>query len=146
MDKRNQEIRRRPVVESSDRQSAVPGQRLRRGLSARRSLPILFFAFVGIMIARQEIPALDAWWQKTFRPTLWSAQETCLQAAIAASSQPDYVRILQRGELHDTGKGRYLDRITLGVMGETGEEVIMNYSCYLNSDNQLVAINQVTGQ
>lgn len=145
MKDREQEIRRRSVLgrEQTDPGAIDSGQRIKRGKTIKRLLPLFIFIFAALMIARQELPLVDAWWQKTFQPALWAAQETCLQAAIATLPHPDFARSLHRGTLHNTEKGRYLEQITLGVMGESGREVIMNYSCYLDADNQLVSINRI---
>lgn len=147
-DRHQQKIRRRSVPGRA--RDAEPGlhsrgkRRERRGKRLKRLIPVAMFAFIVLMIAKQEIPAVDRWWQQTFAPRDWAARQTCQEAALAASGSPDYLRIIQPGSLHQTENGRYLDNMLIGEMSESGTEIRVEYSCYLDTNGRLVKLNRLT--
>ena len=50
-------------------------QREQRRNPFRKLIPVLFIAVIGLLIAREEIPAVHDWWQKTFSPDSWRVQK-----------------------------------------------------------------------
>lgn len=149
-DRHKQHIRRHSVLDDDqlDTETPIPeasdtGKRKRRrGL--KRLIPFIILAVMGLMIAKQEIPAMERWWEKTFSPKEWRARETCEQAAIAAARAPQSVRVLKRGKLHPTENGFYLERLVVGEMGPRGAEEHVEYSCYTNATGSLSKLNRLT--
>jgi hypothetical protein len=110
----------------------------------RKLVPLLIMSFVGLLIAKNEVPAVNTWWEKTFTPELWSAKQTCQQAAIADSINPGFARVLEPGLVHETADGRYIERLVIGEMGENGTETTAEYSCYLDGEGRLFRLNRLS--
>lgn len=109
----------------------------------RKLVPLLLLSVFAVIIAYEEVPAFTRWWEMVFFPTTWQAKNTCQQAALKRSNNPDYARILKPGKVHETKNGTYVDRLVLGEMGEDGIEQKVEYSCYLDSAGTLVKLNRL---
>lgn len=119
------------------------GPRRRRGGRLRRLVPALLISAFALLIAYEEIPAFANWWEKAFFPRNWQTKNTCQQAALKQSNNPDYARILKPGKVHKTENGAYVDRLVLGEMGQDGTEQKVEYTCYLDSAGALVKLNRL---
>jgi hypothetical protein len=102
-------------------------------------------ALIAVLIARQEIPAVDNWWEKTFTPVDWQLKQTCRQAAVEMSDNRAFTRVVEGGEVHATEQGFYVDRLVLGEMGRDGMEQRVEYTCYFDTARQLARLNRLDG-
>jgi len=130
-------------IEGQDYGATTHGPRQRRGNNFRKLIPLLFITAFGVLIAYQEIPAFADWWERTFFFQTWQVKNTCQQAAIEESSNPDFARVLKPGKVHRTGNGAYIDRLVLGEMGKEGVEQKVEYTCYLDSAGVVVKLNRL---
>ena len=146
MNRRDREtVSRQPVLERDQlegaaRRSVNTGRR-RGGL--RRLVPVLIVLIVVLLVAREEVPAVATWWEKSFAPQSWAVKQVCQQAALKLADNPDFVRVIDPGAVHETGNGFYLNGLVLGDMGATGVEQRVTYSCYTDSSYHLVKINRL---
>lgn len=115
----------------------------RRGNTFRKLIPLLFFAGIAFMIAKEEVPAVSNWWQRMVSPDAWLAKQTCQKAAIDQTENKAYVRLLRGGNVNKTRDGLYIDRLILGEMGSEGGEQEVEYSCYIDTDGKLVKLNRL---
>jgi hypothetical protein len=116
----------------------------KRNRPFRKIIPLLVFAFIALMIARQEIPAVGSAWERVVAPDVWLARQNCQKAALENVKRREFSRILKPGKVNRTTDGLYIERLVIGAMGESGNEVANEYSCYLDSNGTLVRLNQVT--
>ena len=114
-----------------------------RSRAPQRMIPFLILAFIAAIIARQEIPAVADWWEKTFSPEQWQMKQTCRDAAVEMSSNRAFARVIENGDVHETEDGFYLDRLVLGEMGQDGVEQRVEYTCYLSGARELVRLNRL---
>jgi len=109
----------------------------------RKIIPVLIFAFIAFMIAREEIPAVSNAWERMIAPDEWQAKQTCQKAALGSVERQEFTRILKPGKVNKTTDGLYIERLVIGEMGLSGKEVSINYSCYLDSTGNLVKLNRI---
>ena len=133
---------RTPTPPGGDQRGEAPQYRSlasggKRRHPARGVLPFVFLAGIALLIARQEVPAVGDWWERTFFAADWKARNTCRAAVLADVKQGHYARILRSGKVHRTADGPYIDRLRVAVLDESGAEQILEYRCYLDSDGQL---------
>lgn len=107
-------------------------------LNISRLLPFLFMVFFILFILKEEVPALDRWYQSIIAPERYQATTHCQRAALKASSQPDYARVRSAGRVHETQNGFYVEGVEIGEMGEDGTEVGYRFNCYTDRDGALV--------
>ena len=148
MDRRKDDSARRTQLPDTDqvgsqRHAYGRQQRERRNL-AKKIIPFLFIALIVILIARQEIPAVHDWWQMTFSPDSWSAQNTCRQAIIDNPGSGKYLRVLKPGEVHDTADGLYVDDLLVAELAANGFEERVAYTCYLDQQGRLFKLNRIS--
>lgn len=138
-------VSRHSVLEPEQRSVASAGRlrKERRGRGLRRLMPVFIVAFIGLLVARQEIPAVGDWWDKIVAPQTWAMKQLCRQAALEASANRAFARLIDGGEVHDTVAGYYVEGLVLGEMGPEGTEQRVVYSCYLDRNRQLVKINRL---
>ena len=138
MNKRQKDyIRGRSSVQDDDRVADR-----KRGRPFRKIIPLLIFAFIALIIARQEIPAVRSAWERVVAPDEWLARQNCQKAALESVERREFSRILKQGKVNRTTDGLYIERLVIGAMGESGNEVAIEYSCYLDSNGTLVQLNQ----
>ena len=146
MNRRNGQTAKRTSTQGPDQtgdQSYGYGrQREQRRSPFRKIIPFLFIAIIGMLIAREEIPAVHDWWQKTFSPDSWMAQNTCRQAVIDASGNGKYLRVLKPGDVHSTIDGPYVENLLVVELGTTGGEEKVEYTCYLDKQGKLFKLNR----
>ena len=149
MDRSKEHNVKRTQLENSDQagsQRQAYGRRQRETHSPfKKYIPLLFIAVIGILIARQEIPAFRDWWQMTFSPDSWSAQNTCRQAVIDNSGRGKYLRVLEPGEVHDTSDGPYVEGLVVMELGANGFEQRVEYTCYLDKQGSIFKLNRKPG-
>ena len=109
----------------------------------RKIIPVLIFAFIAFMIAREEIPAVSDAWERMVAPDEWQAKQTCQKAALGSAERLEFTRILKPGKISKTTDGLYIERLVIGEMGQSGKEVSIKYSCYLDSTGNLVKLNRI---
>jgi hypothetical protein len=117
-------------------------QREQRRNPIRKLIPFLFIGVIGLLIAREEIPAVHDWWQKTFSPDSWRAQNTCRLAVIDDSGDGKYLRVLKSGKVHNTMDGPYVENLSVVELGANGVEERVEYSCYLDKQGKLFKLNR----
>jgi len=109
----------------------------------RKIVPLLAFAFIALLIAREEIPAVRDGLERVFSPAEWQAKQTCRTAAFARAERGEFARMLEPGTVNKTNDGFYIEQLLIGEMGQAGNEVAVEYSCYLDSAGQLVKLNRL---
>lgn len=146
MDRRKDQTAKRAQVLDPDQAGGQrPGygrQQRDRHSPFRKIIPFLFVAIIGILIAREEIPAVHDWWQKKFSPDSWKAQNTCRQAVIDDSGNGKYLRVLKPGQVHKTMDGPYVENLMVVELGTNGVEEKVEYTCYLNKQGKLFKLNR----
>ena len=115
----------------------------KRDHSFRKIIPFLIFAFIVFMIAKEEIPVVSSAWERMVAPDEWLAKQTCQKAALDRTERKEFARILKSGKVNQTSEGMYIERLVIGEMGQSGDEVSVKYSCYLDSDGNLVKLNRI---
>jgi hypothetical protein len=134
---------RRERIDEQSYDLTARGPRQRRDSNLRKLIPLLLIGAFGVLVAHEEIPAFAEWWEKTFSPDIWEVKNTCQQAALKQSNNPNYARILKPGKVHKTENGTYVDHLVLGEMGQDGAEQKVEYTCYLDSGGVLVKLNRL---
>jgi len=109
----------------------------------RKLIPLLAFSFIALMIAKEEIPAVSNAWEQMVAPNEWLAKKTCQKAALASIERQEFARILKPGKVNKTTDGLYIERLVVGEMGQSGNEISFEYSCYLDSAGELVKLNRI---
>ncbi|MEE9342049.1 MAG: hypothetical protein V3V12_00270 [Gammaproteobacteria bacterium] len=109
-------------------------------------IPFAVLLFIGAMIAKQEIPAVNDWWERAVNPDIWVAKQTCQKAAVERSQRKEYMRLINSGKVRKTNEGFYIDQLIYGEMSEAGSEVTIGYSCYLDKKGNLTALNHLGEQ
>ena len=146
MNRRNGQAAKRTRVVDADQSGSQSSPYNRRGEQSRspfrKFIPLLFIAVVGLLIAREEVPAVAEWWQKTFSPESWRAQNTCKQAVIDSAGEAKYVRVLEAGRVHDTMDGPYVEGLLVVELAADGAEERAEYNCYLDKAGKLFRLNR----
>ena len=114
-----------------------------RSRSFGKLIPFLVFLAIVFLIAREEIPAVGDAWERMVAPDNWLAKQTCQQAAIERSEHKEFSRLLKPGKANKTTDGMYIDRLVVGEMGRAGDEVSVEYTCYVDSEGKLVKLNRI---
>ncbi|MFQ5645183.1 MAG: hypothetical protein ACE5FQ_16015 [Thiogranum sp.] len=147
-ERRRDAIRRRSSVLDEEQTAradtgAVHVKRSHHDRPLRKIVPLLVFLAIAFLIARQEIPAVADAWQRLVAPDNWRAQQLCQQAAVARSGHREFTRVLKPGRVNRTSDGKYIDRLVIGEMGQSGDEVPVEYSCYVDSEGRLAKLNRI---
>jgi hypothetical protein len=108
----------------------------------QRIIPLLMFGVVALLIAREEIPAVDSWISRLLDADAWNAGEACRQAAMAGMEQADYARLLDPGKVEKTSAGYYVGGVEFANLQSTGEEIHYRYSCNVSSTGEVLALNR----
>jgi hypothetical protein len=114
-------------------------------LRLRRLIPLLIFAAIAVLIAKQEIPAVDSWISRIVNEEAWQAVEACRQMALDTMTQPGYTRIEKRGKAKRTEDGFYVDRLMIAELLNSGEEIRHSFSCNVNRAGVVLAISHTDG-
>ena len=105
-----------------------------------RLIPLLIFGTVAVLIAKQEIPAVDSWISRQFNAEAWNAGEACRQAALGRLEQPEFARLLKTGEVKQTSGGYYIGGVLYAVLQASGENQQLRYSCNVTATGEVVTI------
>jgi len=149
MDKRHKDyIRGRKSVLDEEQVNELKADRFdhssrKREHPFRKLIPLLVFAFIALMIAKQEIPAVSNAWERMVAPDEWLAKQTCQKAALESIERQEFARILKPGKVNKTTDGLYIERLVVGEMSQSGNEISVEYSCYLDSAGELVKLNRI---
>jgi hypothetical protein len=98
----------------------------------------LVFALVVLAILADKIPAVHDAREKFLHPVEYQALKACHAAALAAAERPAYARIVKPGEAHATQGAQYVEGVRVGEMGQAGDEVTFDFSCYVEPDGKVV--------
>lgn len=146
MNRRNGQTAKRastqPSDPGSDTSAGYGRQREQHRNPLRKLIPLLFIAIIGFLIAREEVPAVHDWWQKTFSPDSWTVLNTCRQALTDESGSGKYLRVVDPGEVHNTMDGPYVDKLLIVELGANGVEQKAEYTCYLDKQGKLFKLNR----
>ena len=146
MNRRNGQTAKRASTQdpgqTGNQSTGYARQREQRHSPFRKIIPFLFIAVIGVLIAREEIPAVHDWWQKTFFPDSWRAQNSCRLAVIDDSGNGKYLRVLEPGQVHNTLDGPYVENLLLVELGANGVEERVEYTCYLDRQGKLFKLNR----
>ena len=116
----------------------------RRGREHKRRLhrliPLLIFGTVAVLIAKEELPAVDSWISRQLNADAWNAGEACRQAALGQLEQPDFARLLKAGKVEQTHGGYCIGDISYAVLQSSGEEQHYRYSCNVSATGEVVTI------
>jgi hypothetical protein len=118
--------------------TAPEAHRRRRRRSGPRWILSLFALLIFVLILRHEVPQVSAWWESLIYPKEHAARETCISTALHGARRPESARVVDRGEVHATQAGYYVESVLLGEMGTEGYEVLYRISCYVESGGKLV--------
>ena len=108
----------------------------------QRLIALLIFGTIAVLIAKQEIPAVDSWISRQLNAEAWNAGEACRQAALGQLEQPDFARLLKAGKVEQTHGGYYIGDISYAVLQSSGEELHYRYSCNVSATGEVVTIKE----
>lgn len=106
--------------------------------NVRRFLPFLLMVLIGLFILKEQVPAVNHWFQRAVAPDRYAAAEACRRAALDAAAQPAYARVRNEGTVHETRNGFYVEGVEIGEMGADGAEVAYRFNCYTDPSGVLV--------
>lgn len=122
-----------------------PNNRMQRSPQRRRSrnrggklIPLVVFLLFGLFIATQEIPRVHDWVEGFINPQQAEIRRNCIGEALAASSEPDYARVVETGEVESTANGYLVRKIVIGEMAEDGGETEYRFNCYFDAAGTLI--------
>ena len=101
-------------------------------------LPFIIFGAFALFIALNEIPDFRHAMEYYVAPQRWQAGEACESRALQMGSSPDYMRIIEHGDVHKTEKGFLIKNIIVGEMAEQGGEQQFVVDCYTDTSGNLV--------
>lgn len=116
----------------------APTRRPEARRNVRRFLPLLLLALIGLLILKEEVPAVNHWLQRVVAPDRYAAAEACRRAALDAAAQPAYARVRDEGTVHETRNGFYVEGVEIGEMGADGAETAYRFNCYADPSGALV--------
>jgi len=108
----------------------------------QRIIPLLIFGAVGLLIAKEEIPAVDSWISRLLDADAWNAGEVCRKAALVDMGQTGYVRSTETGDVEKTQAGYYVGEIEFATLQPSGKELRIRYSCNVSQTGEVVALNR----
>lgn len=108
----------------------------------QRIIPVLIFGAVALLIAKEEIPAVNSWVSRLLDADAWNAGEACRKAALAGMEDGGFARLLEAGKVEKTSAGYYVDGIEYASLEPTGEERHYRYSCNVTPTGEVVALNR----
>jgi hypothetical protein len=128
-------------------QHTAPDPGSRRPSDKRRRLgrfvPLVIFALFGLFILKEQVPAVNHWFQSITAPESFAAAEACRRAALNAADHPGFARVRQVGTVHDTRDGFYVEDVEIGSMGNDGAEMVFRFNCYVDREGNIVSSSRV---
>ena len=111
----------------------------RRGRpSFKKVVPFVVIAIFVSIILSQEIPGFRHAIDQYIAHDSWQASETCSSRALQLGTSPDFMRIIEYGDVHNTEKGFFVEKIIVGEMAEQGGEQRFIVDCYTDTAGNLV--------
>ena len=101
-------------------------------------LPLVFAAGILLFIASQEIHGFRHAIDYYIAHESWQSSETCNNKALQLGVSPDFMRIIDYGEVHKTENGFFIEKILVGEMAEQGGEQQFIVDCYTDPAGNLV--------
>ena len=101
-------------------------------------LPFVIAAGILLFIASQEIPGFRHAVEYYVAHESWQASETCNNKALQLGVSPDFMRIIEHGDVNKTEKGFFIENIIVGEMADQGGEQRFIADCYTDSAGNLV--------
>jgi hypothetical protein len=115
------------------------GQELKQARSrSNKLLPVIIVAGVILLIASQEIPGFRHAIDYYIAHESWQASETCNSKALQLGVSPDFMRIIEYGDVNKTENGFFIEKILVGEMAEQGGEQRFIVDCYTDPAGNLV--------
>lgn len=122
------------------RSARVAGEHRRRSYHGRIAA-VLVFGSIAVLIARQEIPAVDDWFSRLLDKEGWHAAEQCRALARDSTGQAQFTRQLHAGKVQRTDGGFYVSGVVLALLGSDGRERTWRFSCNVSNTGEVLAIN-----
>ena len=105
---------------------------------SNKLLPVIIVAGVILLIASQEIPGFRHAIDYYIAHESWQASETCNSKALQLGVSPDFMRIIEYGDVNKTENGFFIEKILVGEMAEQGGEQRFIVDCYTDPAGNLV--------
>jgi hypothetical protein len=112
-----------------------PRQRKSR---AGRFIPVGFVVAFFLFIISEEFPGVRHALDYFVANDRWQARETCNSNSLALGTTPDFMRIVDYGEVHKTNNGFFIEKIVVGEMAKDGGEQQFTVDCYTDPEGKLV--------
>lgn len=106
-------------------------------------VPLAIGAMI-LVVLTQEVPQVQEWMEAMVRPEQSRARKACHTQALAAATHPDFARLLDRGNVHRTQNGYYIEAIVVGEMNADGKETLYRFSCYADPGGRVVNTHRET--
>jgi len=107
----------------------------------RHYAPLLVFAVIGLLVARQEIPAVDSWISRLLDADAWNATEACRKAALAAVNRAEYARLERAGKATRTEGGYFVEGVEYASLTDDGKDRRYRFSCNVSHAGEVEAIS-----
>jgi len=104
----------------------------------KKLLPFLILAVFVLIILSQEFPGFRHAIDYYIANDSWQASETCNARALQLGASPDFMRIIEYGDVHKTENGFFIEKIQVGEMAEQGGEQRFIVDCYTDAAGNLV--------
>lgn len=140
--RRRREQARQPQEEYSSLRSE--GARLREKEHRKRLqrlIPLGIFTVIVLLIAREEIPAVDGWITRLLDEPAWNAAEHCRAVSRNRLEDPGFARLQERGKARKTANGYYVDGVVFALLLSSGEEQEFHFGCNVSPAGEIVAIS-----
>ena len=126
-------------MHDNEQQNISPDRRPDQNRSRHKNLlPLIIFDFFALFIAVNEIPGFRNAVEYYVAHDRWKAAESCESKALQMGSTPDYMRLIEHGDVHKTEKGFLIKNIIVGEMAEQGGEQRFVVDCYTDAAGNLV--------
>ena len=98
----------------------------------------MFVAGFFLFILSEEFPVIRHSLDYYLAHDSWLARETCNSQSMTLGTTPDFMRIIDYGELHKTNNGYFIEKIVVGEMAKQGGELQFFVDCYTDQKGNLV--------
>lgn len=102
---------------------------------------LLVFGSIAVLIAKQEIPAVDGWISRLLDEEGWHAAEQCRALARDSTGKAEFTRQLRAGKAQRTDGGFYVSGIVLALLDSDGTERTWQFSCNVSATGEVLAIS-----
>ncbi|RUM91999.1 MAG: hypothetical protein DSZ28_10070 [Thiothrix sp.] len=122
---------------------ARPRSRSSRSRALNRLIPFLMVLIFGMLILKDQVPAIGDKIDSMINPQGFAAVLTCRNAALSQSTTPDFARLIKSGKANTTGKGFFVNQLVVGEMDEQSGERLMNISCHIDQNGEIIKLNRL---